>query len=103
MTGLMEVTMKRAVFFSLGVALAALAAGPAIGQSRGGASHFGPRSVAPGISLSAPPTTPLQAQIQQDQATQLQGEQRDLLQQNPSGTTRRELEVGQQLNGFTPH
>jgi hypothetical protein len=56
----------------------------------------------PNLSISAPATNPLQAQRQDDYATQLQSEQRDLLQRNPSGTTPDELAIGSQLNGFTP-
>ena len=93
--------MKRTVFFSLGLVLA-LASGPAIGQQRGGTAHPTPRGLNPNISLSAPATTPLQAQIRQDGATQLQAEQRELLQQNPSGVTPDEREISHQLNGFTP-
>ena len=56
----------------------------------------------PSRPLDAPAANPLQAQMQDDYATQLQQEQRDLLQQNPSGTTRQELAIGSQLDGFTP-
>jgi hypothetical protein len=56
----------------------------------------------PSLSLSAPTSNPLQAQMRQDYATQLQGEQRDLMQQNPSGLTRQELAIGHELNGYVP-
>jgi hypothetical protein len=58
-------------------------------------------AVNPSLSLSAPATTPLQQQIQQNYATSLIAAQRQLLQHNPSGDGREELAIGQQLNGFT--
>lgn len=105
--------MQRTVFFSLGLLLAALASVPALAQQRGlGARapaigmHTGPAArlhgLNPSMSLSGPSTSPLQSQMQNDYAAQLRGEQRDLLQQNPSGTTRQELSIGHALNGFTP-
>ena len=70
---------------------------------RGGIHSTGPvRIFNPSRPLDAPAANPLQAQMQDDYATQLQQEQRDLLQQNPSGTTRQELAIGSQLDGFTP-
>jgi hypothetical protein len=82
---------------------------PAAGQSFGGSHAFGgaihggtARILSPNLSLTAPAANPLQAQTQDDYASQLQAEQRELLQQNPSGTTRDELQIGTQLNGFTP-
>ena len=58
-------------------------------------------AVDPNQFLSTPATTPLQQQMQQNYATQLMGAQRDLLQQNPSGTSRQELAIGNALNGYT--
>jgi hypothetical protein len=96
--------MKRSAFFCAGLVLAALASGPAMAQERGGVGmpHFGFRGINPGMSLSAPATTPLQSQMQNDYATQLQSQQRDLLQQNSSGLSRPEISIGHALNGFTP-
>jgi len=94
--------MKRTLFFSLGLALAAVASVPAMAQQRSGALCLG-RGVNPSMSLSAPSTTPLQAQMQDNYATQLQAEQRTLLQQQPSGTTHQEIAIGHALNGFIPH
>jgi hypothetical protein len=75
-----------------------LATTPVAAQTR--ASH----AVNPSLSLSAPATTPLQQQIQQNYATSLIAAQRQLLQHNPSGDGREELAIGEQLNGFTaPH
>lgn len=54
----------------------------------------------PSLSLSAPTSSPLQAQMREDYATGLRAEQRDLMQQAPSGTTRQELAVGHELNGY---
>lgn len=73
-------------------------------HSFGGGMH-GTRAASllhPNLSISAPAMNPMQAQMQDDYATQLQTEQRELLQQNPSGTTHDELTIGNQLNGFTP-
>lgn len=58
-------------------------------------------AVNPSLSLGAPATSPLQAQMQDDYATTLMGAQRQLLQQNPSGDGRAELSIGSQLNGYT--
>ncbi len=58
-------------------------------------------AVNPSLSLTAPADTPIQEQMQDDYATSLMNAQRQLLQQNPSGTTREELSIGQQLNGYT--
>jgi hypothetical protein len=55
------------------------------------------------LSLSAPATTPLQQQIQDDYATNLMAAQRERLQQNPSGLTRQERAIGGALNGFSAH
>ena len=54
-----------------------------------------------GTSLSSPGTTPLQQQMQ-DYATQLRGAQQQLLMQNPSGLSRGEENISNQLNGYTP-
>ena len=55
-----------------------------------------------GTSLSAPATSPLQQQMQQDYATQLRSTQQELLMQNPSGLTRPEENISRQLNGYAP-
>jgi hypothetical protein len=55
-----------------------------------------------GTSLSTPATSPLQQQMQDNYATQLQQAQRQLLLQNPSGLSRGEEGINRQLNGFTP-
>ena len=55
------------------------------------------------LNLSAPAVSPFEQQTQNDEATQLMQSQRELLQQNPSGTTRQELSIGHALNGFSPH
>lgn len=109
---------RSAKFLSTIVAAAAitavLAAQPAAAQRLGGgvSSSIGAtstRMIAPGLrlhavnpslSLSATATSPLQAQMQDDYATSLIGAQRQLLQQNPSGATRSEVSIGNQLNGF---
>jgi hypothetical protein len=57
-------------------------------------------AVNPSLSLSAPATSPLQQQMQDDYATNLMQAQHQLMQQNPSGDGRAELSIGRQLNGF---
>jgi hypothetical protein len=60
------------------------------------------QAVNPSLSLSAPTNSPLQEQMREDYATSLMGAQRELLEQNPSGLGRQELEIGRELNGYTP-
>lgn len=59
-------------------------------------------AVNPSMSLAAPAANPLQEQMREDYATGLMNDQRELLQQNPSGATRQERAIEQQLNGYTP-
>jgi hypothetical protein len=56
----------------------------------------------PSLSLSAPTNSPVQEQVREGYASSLMGAQRELLQQNPSGLGRQELEIGHELNGYTP-
>jgi hypothetical protein len=56
----------------------------------------------PSQSLSAPTNNPVQEQMREDYATQLMRGQHELLQQNPSGLGRQQLEIGRDLNGYTP-
>ena len=76
---------------------------PAAAQQRSLAPHLSAHVINPNISLSAPAVTPFEQQTQYDYASQLMQSQRELLQHNPSGTTRQELAIGRALNGFTPH
>jgi len=78
-----------------------LAATPGFAQQRGTMPHLQLHAVNPSLSLSAPTTSPLQQQMQDNYATGLMGAQRELLQQNPSGLRRQELAIGHELNGFT--
>jgi len=80
----------------------ALIVAPAAAQSRGAFAPAPMHVLNPDMSLSAPATSPLQQQMRDNYATQLMQSQRDLLQQNPSGTTRQELTIGHELNGYTP-
>ena len=59
-------------------------------------------AINPSMSLSALANNPLQEQMREDYATGLMNDQRELLQQNPSGATRQERAIEQQLNGYTP-
>jgi hypothetical protein len=92
--------MKNLLFPASVVILTTLAATPVIAQQRGTI----PNVITPpgSVSLSAPATSPLQQQMQDDYATQLRGAQQQLMQQNPSGLTRPELGINHTLNGFTP-
>jgi len=83
--------------------LACLAATPVAAQQR----EVGPppqlHAINPSESLSAPSTNnPLQEQTRQDYATQLEGAQQQLLQQNPSGLGREEQSIGRALNNYNP-
>jgi hypothetical protein len=40
--------------------------------------------------------------MRENYATGLMGAQRELSQQNPSGVGRQQLEIGRELNGYTP-
>ena len=54
----------------------------------------------PNMSLSAPATSPVQQQMRENYRSQLQQEQRDLLQQNPSGLGRDQIEIQHELNDY---
>jgi hypothetical protein len=89
--------MKNLGFLAAALSLLAIAIVPAAAQQRSLAPHLSAHAVNPSISLSTPATSPLQQQMQDDYATQLMESQRDLLQQNPSGTTPQELAIGHEL------
>jgi hypothetical protein len=100
--------MKNLLFPAMLVSFAALAATPVAAQQRNSFTaqqRLGtqpPHALNRTMSLSAPATSPLQRQMQNNYATQLMGAQRELLRQNPSGLTRGEVAIGHELNGFTP-
>jgi hypothetical protein len=103
--------MENLLFPACLMIVVALAATPAAAQIGGsaGAPRGGvalptpvPHIINPSTSLSAPATSPLQQQMQDDYATQLRSAQHDLLLQNPSGQTRPEMGLSRALNGFTP-
>ena len=75
---------------------------PAAAQQSGTAAHLQLHAINPSLSLSAPTNNPLQEQMREDYATELQGAERQLLQQNPSGLGRQEQAIGRELNGYTP-
>jgi hypothetical protein len=52
----------------------------------------------PNMSLSSPATAPVQQQMRENYRSLLQQEQRELLQQNPSGISRDQIEIQHQLN-----
>jgi len=80
---------------------ACLATTAVAAQERGMSPPVQLHAVNPSLSLSAPTTSPLQAQMREDYATGLMCAQRDLLQQNPSGLGRQEQAIGRELNGYT--
>jgi hypothetical protein len=96
--------MKTLSVLALAAAVSAALAGvPAAAQQRAlepstGALH----AFNPSESLSGPTSSPFQDQMREDYASRLEGAQRELLQQNPSGVGRQELEIGHELNSFTP-
>ena len=94
--------MKNLLLPPVLVIFATLAATPVMAQQSGTVPGQLPHITNQSVSLSAPATTPLQQQMQDDYATQLRGVQQNLLQQNPSGLTRPELGVSRALTGFTP-
>lgn len=99
--------MKNRLFPSLLLIAAAIAATPAAAQIRSNPTRSlstipMPRIGNPGVSLSAPASTPLQAQEQDNYAAQLRAEQFQLQQQSP-GITRPQIGLNNALNGFTPH
>lgn len=97
----MERHMRTLIVPALAVVVVLLSGGPS--AARGSATAPAPlRAINRSLSLSAPATTPLQQQIQNDYATNLMAAQRERLQQNPSGTTRQERALSHALNGFSP-
>ena len=98
----MEWSMKNLSLPALALIAASLSSSPLAAHQLGyrppsASSHVVNRN----LSLSAPATSPLHQQMQQNYATRLMGAQRDLLQQNPSGLSRQELAIGHELNGYT--
>jgi hypothetical protein len=98
----LEVTMKTLSVLALATAVsAALISAPVAAQQRSVAPpHI--HEFNPSHSLSEPTNSPFQEQMREDYATGLMGAQRQLLQQNPSGLGRQQLEIGRELNGYTP-
>jgi hypothetical protein len=84
------------------VILGWMAMTPVAAQERAMESPLQLHAFNPSLSLSAPTNSPLQEQMREDYATSLMGAQRELSQQNPSGLGRQQLEIGRELNGYTP-
>jgi hypothetical protein len=82
--------------------LACLATASADAQERGFQPSLHLPAINPSLSMAAPGANPLQEQMREDYATSLMNDQRELMQQNPSGATREERAIEQQLNGYTP-
>ena len=57
-------------------------------------------AINPSISLSARPSSPLEQQIQQSYRTTLMAAQRERLQESPSGLSRQQIAIGQQLDDY---
>ena len=81
--------------------LSCLASMPAAAQQPAAEPVRPAHAVNPSLSLSAPTSSPLQAQMRENYAATLRAAQRDLLRQNPSGLTPNELAIGHELNGYT--
>jgi hypothetical protein len=95
--------MKTLTVLTLATAVwAALAGAPVAAQERSVVPTPQVHAFDPNLSLSAPTISPLQEQMREDYATSLSAGQRQLMQQNPSGLGRQELEIGRELNGYTP-
>ena len=95
--------MKTLPVLALATAVSAALAGvPVAAQERAVVPTPQVRAFNPSQSLSSPTNSPLQEQLREDYATSLMAGQRQLLQQNPSGLGRQELEIGRELNGYTP-
>jgi hypothetical protein len=93
--------MKTLIVPAFAVFVVLLSGGPLAAQQRA-APPAQLHAINPNLSLSAPATSPLQQQMQDDYATGLMAAQRERLQQNPSGVTRQERAIGHALNGFSP-
>lgn len=100
---ILEVTMKILSVLVLATAVsAALAGAPVAAQERSVVPDPPVHAYNPSLSLTAPTNSPVQEQMREDYAAGLMAGQRQLLQQNPSGVGRQELEIGRELNGYTP-
>jgi photosystem II stability/assembly factor-like uncharacterized protein len=77
-----------------------LASLPVAAQEHGIESSMPLHAFNPSESLSAPTSSPFADQMRENYAATLSGAQRELLQQNPSGDTRQEEEIGRELNGY---
>jgi hypothetical protein len=77
-----------------------LASLPVAAQERSAEPPMQLHAFNPSESLSAPTSSPFADQMRQDYASQLRGAQSELLQQNPAGDTRQEVEIGRELNGY---
>jgi hypothetical protein len=93
--------MKTLIVPAFAVVVVLLSGGPLAAQQRA-TPPAQLHAINRNLSLSAPATTPLQQQIQDNYATNLRAAQSERLQQNPSGLTRQELAIGHALNGFSP-
>jgi hypothetical protein len=67
--------------------LACLASTPVDAQERSIEPSLHLHAVNPSMSLTTPANNPLQGQMREDYTTTLMNDQRELLQQNPSGAT----------------
>ena len=81
------------------IALLALGAngGPPLAQIVPAVPYYALPPASPPASYSQ---SPVQQQVLQDYHSQLQATQRDLLQQNPSGLGREQLDIAHQLNAL---
>jgi hypothetical protein len=77
-----------------------LATSTALGAEGSGANAPFPHVLNPNQSLSSPAQSPFEQQEQNAYRTDLQAQQRERLQANPSGLGRSEMAIGNQLNHY---
>ena len=82
--------------------VALTAAAPAVGLAQGLLPNPPYYATNPNQPLAPSPQSPVQQQVIENYRTQLQQTQREMLQQNPSGLSRDQIEVGRQLNAVYP-
>jgi hypothetical protein len=84
-------------FVLLAATAALMPCAPALAQILTAPPYY---ATQPSMPLTPYANNPVQQQILQNYRTQLQQTQRDMLQQNPSGLGRDQIEVNRQLNAY---
>jgi hypothetical protein len=89
--------MRILAFVLLAAAAALMQGAPARAQILPAPPYY---ATQPTMPLTPYANNPVEQQILQNYRTQLQQTQREMLQQNPSGLGRDQIEVGRQLNAY---